>query len=139
MKIKRKQEEFEKKQNAVYIKMVIDQDERDRLNQKNAEAKHKQKRLAVQKFQLMQIGKLPAEEPDIISHHNSPTNDTQSLGTLTNTAKKNPGHREGMSVEEIRLNKQLLAKISKFKKETGQSNVARDQRCLSQESNPQFN
>ena len=30
--------------------MVIDQDERDRRNQKDAEAKHKQKRMAVQRF-----------------------------------------------------------------------------------------
>ena len=41
MKIKQKQEDFEKKQNAVYIKMVIDQDERDKRNQKNADEKHK--------------------------------------------------------------------------------------------------
>ena len=36
---KKKQREFEQKQNAEYIKMVISQDERDKRNQKDADTK----------------------------------------------------------------------------------------------------
>lgn len=57
--------------------------------------------------------------------------------SITNSKKK--GARPGMNLEEIRINKQLLHKISKFKKENGYSNQAKDARCMSQESDPQFN
>ncbi len=110
MKYKSVTREREQKQNAEYIKMVILQDEKEKKNQKDADYKAKQKRMDVRNFQLMQISNLPGADNTVSSggaRHFSPN------GYLdTRTGKMG----EGMSLEEIRLNKQLLQKISHHKK-----------------------
>ena len=42
--------------NQKYIKMVLEQDEKDKTNQKNADNKAKKKRIEIRNFQLMQFG-----------------------------------------------------------------------------------
>ena len=93
---KHSQRETELKNNEKYIKMVIDRDLKDREEDKMKAKQAQELRLKVKDFQLVQMGRA---EP--------PKSQTQPL--LIARAR-------GMSLEELRLNKQLLKEISIKKK-----------------------
>ena len=65
----------------------------------------REKRLEVRDFQLRQINKSPQHISDLRSELEG------------NSSAKAMGTRDAMSVEELRLNKQLLEKISAYKKQ----------------------
>lgn len=104
--------------------MVIEQDERDIKNQKDAEESAKQRRIELRNFQLMQFGK---RSPNIkigdcfSSTYTSPINDHASNvsvsanTSMVNSRKAQQKGIDGMSAEEIRMNRRLLEQISKFK------------------------
>ena len=66
--------------------------------------------MEVKKYQLMQIGMITVDDANSVVSPNS-INDTSSMGALKRIKGK-----EGMTVEEIRLNKNLLKEISIRKK-----------------------
>lgn len=124
MKYKQKIREQETQQNQKYIKMVIEQDEKDIKNQKDADIRAKKKRLEVRNFQIMQFGqKSPnLKVGDCFSYtqnspvHNTMTSDAAS-SVMNNSTFAKRSKVDGMSAEEIRLNRRLLEKISLFKRE----------------------
>ena len=71
--------------------------------------------MEVKKYQLMQIGMITVDDANsVVSIYTQPPNsinDTSSMGALKRIKGK-----EGMTVEEIRLNKNLLKEISIRKK-----------------------
>ena len=83
--------------------MVIQQDEKDKQAQIQKEKLAKEKRIELKNFQIMQIAGDPMTEGTSANF--------STFSPLDHMKKKNLEY-EGMSLEEIRLNKNLLRKIS---------------------------
>ena len=95
--------------NKHFMKEWIKNTEHDAAQRKQAEIKHKEEHVNLQQYLLQQMG---------VNRNES------GVPEPTSMAKRKKV--EGMSEEELRLNKNLLKEISQKKKENGLSQIAKD-------------
>lgn len=122
MRQRDQQREYENGLNRKYMKLVVEQDERDKNEQKEAERKAAEKRMAVKRFQLMQINgeAIAPQFNNLFGEDQNGAGGAKGALSPRSAGSINPRrvakNAPGMSIEELRLNKALLKEISQRKK-----------------------